>query len=92
MLLDGFNFSTMVNISRLHTSFVLKSHSLSRSLYDKLKAALQKSVRDHNRPVHMQLKNANGKCYEQDLQQIAHAYTMVNRFLTAFIDHVRLSQ
>lgn len=30
----------------------------------------------------------NGKFFEQNLQQIAHANTTINRFLSAFIDHV----
>lgn len=30
-----------------------------------------------------------GKFFEQNLQQIAHTNTTINRFLSAFIDHVR---
>lgn len=30
-----------------------------------------------------------GKFFEQNLQEIAHTNTTINRFLSAFIDHVR---
>lgn len=30
-----------------------------------------------------------GKFFEQNLEQIAHTNTTINRFLSAFIDHVR---
>lgn len=30
-----------------------------------------------------------GKFFEQNLQQIAHTNTTINRFLSVFIDHVR---
>lgn len=31
---------------------------------------------------------SNGKSYEQNLHQVAQAHLTINRFLTAFIDHV----
>lgn len=31
-----------------------------------------------------------GKFFEQNLHQIAHTNTTINRFLSAFIDHVRI--
>lgn len=39
----------------------------------------------HNAPVEIV-----GKFFEQNLQQIAHTNTTINRFLSAFIDHVRI--
>lgn len=67
-----------------------------RSLYDKLKATLHKSVEGNDGAANYQQSHLKetpagesiGKFQEQNLQQIAQTNTTINRFLTAFIDHV----
>lgn len=63
---------------------------LSSTFYKKLKATLQKPLQQPNGPqkCHENGIEVNGKFFEQNLQQIAHANTTINRFLSAFIDHV----
>lgn len=60
------------------------------TFYTKLKATLQKPLQPTNGPqkCHENGIEVNGKFFEQNLQQIAHANTTINRFLSAFIDHV----
>lgn len=60
------------------------------TFYTKLKATLQKPLQPTNGPqkCHENGIDVNGKFFEQNLQQIAHANTTINRFLSAFIDHV----
>lgn len=62
-----------------------------RSLYNKLKTNLQSSIVDSNGlQSHQQngIEVVSGKWNENHLKQIAHANTTINRFLSAFIDHV----
>lgn len=63
-----------------------------RTLYNKLKSTLRNSMDDKNGPQNHQETSTIetvGKFFEQNLQQIAHTNTTINRFLSAFIDHVR---
>lgn len=72
---------------------LLKLYSISRSLYNKLKSTLRKSMEEKDGPQNYQQSPAIetvGKFFEQNLHQIAHTNTTINRFLSAFIDHVRI--
>ncbi|XP_031629112.1 meckelin [Contarinia nasturtii] len=75
-----------------HQTFCFLAPSQLRALYNKLKSTLRKSTEDKNGPQNYQ-QNQNqpdetvGKFFEQNLQQIAHTNTTINRFLSAFIDH-----
>lgn len=63
-----------------------------RTLYNKLKSTLRKSMDEKDGPQnHQQTSTIEtvSKFFEQNLQQIAHTNTTINRFLSAFIDHVR---
>lgn len=72
---------------------IMLFHFSFRTLYDKLKATLRKPIHDLIGPHNYRQNGieSNGKFYEQNLQQIANANTTINRFLSAFIDHVIFS-
>lgn len=56
-----------------------------------MKSTLRQTMDEQNGPQsHQQASTIEtvGKFFEQNLQQIAHTNTTINRFLSAFIDHV----
>lgn len=75
-----------------HQTFCFLAPLQLRTLYNKLKSTLRKSMEEKNGPQNYQQNQpieTVGKFFEQNLQQIAHTHTTINRFLSAFIDHVR---
>lgn len=88
---DSITVSNCRNMSRPWATNKLAKFRFS-TFYNKLKATLQKPLQQANGPqkCHESGIEVNGKFFEQNLQQIAQANTTINRFLSAFIDHVCL--
>lgn len=59
---------------------------ISRTLYDKMIIPLQNLLK--NGPESHHTLEVGHKSYEQSLEKIASVYYNINRFLSAFIDHV----
>ncbi|XP_055326927.1 meckelin [Sitodiplosis mosellana] len=73
-----------------HQTFCFLAPLQLRTLYNKLKSTLRKSMEEKNGPQNYQQNQpveTVGKFFEQNLEQIAHTNTTINRFLSAFIDH-----
>lgn len=82
---SGNNFPSASSI------FIEPRHFFCRVLYNKLKSSLREPIDKINQANYPESSiEANGKNYEQNLQQMAQAQTTINRFLSAFIDHVSL--